>query len=335
MRSGYPRRRPTSSGPRPLIEGALLAALTVVIALVAYYVPLIGPLLGLTWAIPVMLVHVRHGFRLSVLTVVVAASVLAVIVGPIEALLRAAYFGFVGIAFGYAFRRRLSSSWAILVGSLGSVLSIAAIFTLLFFIFGENQVALMKTAYTQAIVQSQEIWKRFGLEQTPAMQAQLAGFKAFIDNLDLLLPALLVSAGVMLSFLNYAVAGAILPRFGHRVEPIRPFADWRLAPEPLYAAAVVALGAAWVTSRPDLAPPVMTVMKTVGSSLYILIQYTLLIQGLAVAYDFLVHQGMARAMRIVVLVIAFSVPVVEYLGMLVGLLDPVVDIRQYWRRRQT
>lgn len=336
MSSRYPRRRSTAvTGTRPLIEGALLAALTVVIALVAIYVPVVGPLFGLTWAIPVMLVHIRHGGRLSALTVVVAAALLAVIVGPVEAILRAAYFGFVGMAFGYAFRRRLSSSWAILAGSLGSIAAMVVIFGLLLVVFGENQVTLMKSAYSQALVQAQEMYTRFGLDQNPDIQAQLAGFKAIVTNLDLLLPAILVGSGVMLSFVNYAVAGAILPRFGHRVEPIRPFADWRLAPEPVYIGALVTLGAVLLASRPGLPALVLTVSKTAGNSLYILVQYVLFIQGLAVAYNLLVHLGLAKALRIVVMALAFTVPPVQYLAMLAGLLDPVVDIRRYWRRTES
>ena len=324
-----------TTGTRPLIEGALLAALTVVIALVAIYVPVVGPLLGLTWAIPVMLVHVRHGWRLSILTVVVAAALLAVIVGPIEAVLRAAYFGFVGIAFGYAFRRRLSSSWAILAGSLGSIAAMIVIFGLLLVVFGENQVTLMKTAYTQAIVQAQEMYKRFGLDQNPDIQAQMAGFKAIVSNLDLLLPVILVGSGVVLSFMNYAVAGAILPRFGHRVEPIRPFADWRLAPEPVYIGALITLGASLLAGRAGLPPLLLTVTKTAANSMYVIIEYVLFIQGLAIGYDLLVHLRVAKFMRIVVMALGFTIPPVQYVAMLAGLLDPALDIRRYWRRNET
>ena len=41
----------------PLTEGGLLAALTVVIALAAVYLPLVGPFIALLWPLPLFLVR--------------------------------------------------------------------------------------------------------------------------------------------------------------------------------------------------------------------------------------------------------------------------------------
>ena len=56
-----------------MTESGLLAAITVVMALIGVYVPLLGTVAILMWPLPILILIVRHGLRWGVMAVVVSA----------------------------------------------------------------------------------------------------------------------------------------------------------------------------------------------------------------------------------------------------------------------
>ena len=61
----------TSHRITPLTESGLLSALTVILALAAVYLPVVGVVASLVWAIPIIVLVVRHGLRWGVMAVLV------------------------------------------------------------------------------------------------------------------------------------------------------------------------------------------------------------------------------------------------------------------------
>ena len=85
----------------PLTEGGLLAALTVVIALAAVYLPLVGPFIALLWPPPLAVLVLRHGFRQGFLAMLVAGAALSMLMDPVIALRLVLGFGPLGLVLGF------------------------------------------------------------------------------------------------------------------------------------------------------------------------------------------------------------------------------------------
>ena len=64
----------TSHRITPLTESGLLSALTVILALAAVYLPVVGVVASLVWAIPVTVLVVRHGLRWGAMAVLVSGG---------------------------------------------------------------------------------------------------------------------------------------------------------------------------------------------------------------------------------------------------------------------
>ena len=64
----------TSHRITPLTESGLLSALTVILALAAVYLPVVGVVASLVWAIPVIVLVVRHGLRWGAMAVLVSGG---------------------------------------------------------------------------------------------------------------------------------------------------------------------------------------------------------------------------------------------------------------------
>ena len=48
---------------KPVTESGILSAITVVMALIGVYVPVVGWVAALVWPLPIILLIVRHGLR--------------------------------------------------------------------------------------------------------------------------------------------------------------------------------------------------------------------------------------------------------------------------------
>lgn len=89
----------------PLTESGLLTALTVIMALMAVYLPVLGMVAALLWAVPIILLVVRHGLRWGIMAVVVSAVIMAVLIEPMLSLRMTISFAPTGLALGYGFRQ--------------------------------------------------------------------------------------------------------------------------------------------------------------------------------------------------------------------------------------
>ena len=93
----------------PVAEGGLLAALTVILALAAVYLPVIGIAAALLWPIPIIVLVVRHGVRQGMMAAVVAGIIMALFIDPVTALQMVISFMPTGIVLGWGFRRSWSA----------------------------------------------------------------------------------------------------------------------------------------------------------------------------------------------------------------------------------
>ena len=56
---------------KALVEGAVFASLTAVLGIMVYYIPLLS-LIGMFWAVPIIIMGFRNGFKVSFISAIVA-----------------------------------------------------------------------------------------------------------------------------------------------------------------------------------------------------------------------------------------------------------------------
>lgn len=309
---------PQAVGTRSLAEGALLAAIAVILALAGMYLPLVGILAALTWPIPVLLAQLRHGMRLSVLVVAVTGLLLAGGVGPIPALGLVLTLGPLGIFLGEAFRRGASPG-VTLAAAGGAALSsnlLSLAVTLL--VIGQNPLHLYRQAIDEGLELSARLYERMGMDVTAVIgpireQMQLL--------LGLLFPFTLAMAAMTLGGLNYVLAVLVLRRLGYRIAPFPPFVSWRL-PRRAWLVLLIAIGLLYVDGgRKGLA-------HAAGSNLILAGQFAFLVSGLAVIYWWLGRFRLNRLVKVAAVTYVFAVQPLSVIAMLVGLLDIAFD----WRK---
>lgn len=115
---------------KALVESSILTAAAVVLILMCLYLPAFF-LVGLfIWPIPITLIYIRHGFKYSLLSLVVTYIITAMTSDPVTALGLVMVYGLLGVVLGYAVNSKKTASVSLVIMSTAAFLSTMAVFKL-------------------------------------------------------------------------------------------------------------------------------------------------------------------------------------------------------------
>ncbi len=319
------RRHPT----RGLTEGAILAALTAIVAAAGLIAPVVAVLLA---PLPIMLLVIRWGLRTAVLASVVAAALLLQFFGPVIAAPIVAAFVSLGLALGWGVRRGLAAHLTILVGAaafLGATLATFAVFTAA---LHQDLVGQIIEAQVRASQTMTPLLQRLGaspqqIETMRAMWETVCAEHSCVPALmpplvRMVLPPALALSALFWAYLCYTVARAVLRRVGHELPGVPPILAWRLHPLP----ASVLLGSAVGLNLLRLRFPQAAEAALSAEFAYLIVFG---FQGVLVGIAWMNRRGISRFAQIMVgiLLLRFGDVSVAALAIL-GLLDSWLDYRR-------
>jgi len=307
---------------RPLVESALLAALGAVMILIAWYVPVIGVVVGLVSPLPAAVAVIRHGIRWGLMSSIVTMLVLVPMVGLTVAIALWVVNGAMGISFGYAVRRNLSASMVLLTAAGGSLVATIAEFASAYFLMGltlDKQLDEVITAWNQALEMNRKL-----LGPNPVLDQ----FASLMPTKELMLramPAILILTAFVLAYINFELFRRILPRLGYTLLGLPPFSEW-IFPEAVGHAGIlgfIALELQAYYNAPLLARAVENV--------YMVVSILCVVEALAFLAFYLLRYGIPRfmvgALMFLAVSILFGSGPLALLATLFGMIDMLFDFR--------
>jgi uncharacterized protein YybS (DUF2232 family) len=328
--AAVPGKPPDRSRTRGLTEGAILAALTAIVAAAGLVIPFIGLVLA---PLPIMLLVIRWGLRMGVLAAIVAGLILLQFFGPLTAFSVVA-FAPIGLALGWAVQRNLGATRTILAGAIALSASSLAGLSMARFVLHQDVLNQMLDMMIKSEVEGLRIslaaMERMGTvppERLREMQSTIDTFPNFLSTLvHTLLPVLAALAMLMWTYFCYLAARAVLRRVGHPIPALPPMRRWRasvgLASVLLYSAAGLSLASRWL---PLLGVPALNV---VWLNLFL---FGFL--GTLVAATWMDRWRVPRLMQLVAGVLLLQSGFLPLLALaIVGLLDTWYDYRHLLQR---
>lgn len=311
---------------RALMEGAIFAAITVVIGIIRFYVPIVS-LISIVWSVPAILIAFRHGFKVSIISVLVSFVLVAVMTNPFEGLGFFFGFGIPGIIMGYLLKKKFTPGKTIFI--TGLVLAVCSIFSIY---FGALAIGIdiiksydklfidMKNAYRTAADTMASLYGAAGVSREELMKTT-ESFVQAIDLMKLVLPGLLLIAGFVTSFINFKLTKTVLKRINHVIDDVTPFSLWRLS-------------AKWVIVVMSLLLFVLVEINMIrlpqlyAFSMNIFTGITVLftILGLSVGKFFLDKFSIPNAVKGIILF--FAMLLLGNMTMLLGVLDMLFNFRK-------
>ncbi len=344
---------PRTLSVRGLTESAILAALVALFALATRFMPLIGVASVFVCPIPLTVVVVRHGFRAAVLSAFVAALIAAMIGGPITGLTIALTFAPIGIALGAAVRGNVPAGRALLLTSAVATASLLANLGITLALSGVNPYALTIEGLQQGQESALDIYTRLGVDRA-RLEQQLGQFRQLLALLPRLIPVLVITGAVSTAYISFEVTRFVLRRFGYALRPLPPVSAWRVPALFVWLLPASFILQWWAQSAPlplalpgetlRLLPPEdasaflrslvtrLPVIETAGLNLWFLAQIVFALMGLVAGWVLLERYRTPRWLRWLLLLMAFSNPLLGAAAFFLGLADTVFDLRGRWRR---
>ena len=214
---------------KSITEGALMAALTAVLAMAGIYIPPLAPVVMLIWTLPVVVICLRRGMRAGAATMAVAGFVILVIATPtlaIEMLLRSAG---PALIIGYGLQRQWKSEHTILFTGIAAFIGLTASFALSFIIMGVDFDGFFSVD-PNAIDEIVKMFSDYGfMDQFQMSAPEMADYiSAMFVMLKHLFPAILLIAGLSTAFTNFIAANIVLKKLKIPLPPVTKLSTFRL-----------------------------------------------------------------------------------------------------------
>ena len=307
-----------------MTESGLLAAITVVMALIGVYVPLLGTVAILMWPLPILILIVRHGLRWGVMAVVVSGLLTAALVEPVVSLRLALAFAPGGIALGLGFRNEWSPVRTLVTGIVASMASKLAALALLFAITGVEPFSMQFDMMEASFDQTVEFYRGVGMSEDQLSEVR-TNLTENLSLMRLLVPLMVVLMGLMDTMVNYWIGGKVLRRLGHDVKTLPPFTEWRLPPVFVYVFAFSLIGAYWGTTRN------IDLLYRASLNLSMLATFAGMIEGISVYFYASKHFRWSKFLTMFIITFVMLNTFLVRILCLVGLFDMVIDYRKrYW-----
>lgn len=305
-----------------MVEAGILSAVAIVMALISMYVPVIGAFVNFVWPLPIIICGVRRGFRWSVMTLLVASIIIAMIISPMQAFFIAAIFGILGLILGECMRRHLPPYKLLLFGALGGVLALVINMVLSYLLMGLNPVEFMFNSFDESLVRLAEFQRSHGITEENIKQS-VDGYKEMLRMMKIIMPAAFLISAPLISMVNYWAAKKILGRLGETFEDFPPFKDITM-PWPVLALFIVSLAGVTYYYLHDQNSWLYTMFVNIQT----LTSFLMVLQGIVVVYWMIDHYKKPKWWGSTFVALMFFIPFLSQLMVYLGACDVAMDLRK-------
>jgi uncharacterized protein YybS (DUF2232 family) len=308
---------------KSLVEGALLAAINIILSIMALYMPILGTFATLVWPVPIVILGIRHGLRTSILSTVVAGIFVAILSGPFQAVNIVISFGLIGIAMGWAINKKLSPFKVLSIGGAASLISKVALVFITMLVIGINplteEINLLKESFSMA----GSLYEKLGMDPQ-TVETTIESFTRSLELLPLVIPGVFIMASALDTFLTYIVTKAVLSRMGQRLEDLTPFWLWRFPDFTvaffLFGNLLVLLETYWPVG----------VLKAIGMNIVLVFGFVFFIQGFSLLAFFLGKYDVAKPLRLLIVFFVLFNPLFLQILFFAGLFDILFNFRKIY-----
>lgn len=306
---------------KSIVEGAFLSAITALLFLASFYIPLLGTLISFLCPLPIIILCLRHNVKVALLALFISFFLVTLVTGPFQGLIAVLGFGILGITLGIVIKKKLSILEILLIGSFSSFIAKMLLMLIGLWLIGVNPLLLGLEQIDQGISQSLNFYQNMGINPE-----QLETYKnSLLQSLELIkiaFPAMLILGSVFDTIINYWVTEKILKRLGYSIEPFTPFHQWRVG-HSFFWSYLLGIFLLIINTKYNL-----PVLQRIGVNIQLLFSIIFLITGLAMIAHLFQYYKIKPFFFWVTCGIVFIQPLLSLLVTWIGILDVWIDFRR-------
>ncbi len=295
---------------RPLVEGAFLGALVLVLTFFSLYVPLAALFITFIWPVPIIILGVRHSMRFSIMATLVVAILSSILFHPFYFLVTLLGFGLIGIILGGALEEEFSPLKTYLLGTGASFFSQLLLLFVGMRLMGFNPLEELQHALEQAL----HLYARLGID--PQIMGEMEKMMADqVSLIMLLFPSIFLLSAAVTAGGSYLISLQVLKRLGYKKPTPTPFREWRLPKR--FAIGFLSL---FLIS--------LFIENAILQNLLLIFFILFFLQGLSAAYYLIRHHIKGSWPLLIILILFFLIsPLMVQIFMITGIIDIWFDLR--------
>lgn len=306
-----------------MVEAGILSAIAIVMALIAMYVPVIGAFVNFVWPLPIIICGMRNGLKYSIMSLIVATIIIAIIISPIQAFFLGAIFGLLGLVLGECMRRHMPPMKLMLYGSVGAVVALILNIILSFAVLDIDPIAMMFKSFEDSLVTMGDFYRSHGISEEDTKLA-VANYAEMIKMMRIIMPGAFLLSAPMLAFVNYFVAKKVLQRLGESFEDFPSFRLWKFPAWILvpFFASLVGVTYFFINKLTD------TWMYKLCVNVQTVCTFCLVLQAVSLIYWYVDAKNKPKWWAGVATTLTFIIPIMAQIMVYVGAMDMVADFRK-------
>lgn len=317
-----------SSRTTSLVEGGILSGVTVMLTLFGIYIPIFYIFIKLVQALPLLILVVRHGVKIGIIAAFVTAILIAIIVNPLNGLVFLVGLAPVAIVVGWSIRERKAVS-GLIFGAVAALLSKLAVIGIAFWLVNIDIIGQLVASIQESIPLAIEMYKTIGMDEA-SRNALSQMSSELIPTFILVIPALFIGQAFMEAYVNFWLARVVLRRLGHPIDDFPSVKYWDLPRAFLYG--WVLSFASWKGGAYFFGTQALT--YKFGLNCFVFFSGALFVQGLAVLNFFLTKHSVSKILRILIMILTLSIPMINFMVIYGGGIDMFANFRRLQRRQQ-
>lgn len=313
-----------NTNTKALVESGLMTALTVVLMLASYYLPLLGFTAMFVWPLPIAMVYVRHGKKYSLMALAASGLVAGLILGDfIPAAAMVLTFGIASVLLGYCVVHKTPVYYTIVLMGVAIFVGVLVMFKVYSVFLNQDLTAIFVDAFNQSIEAVKKMYASMNVSEEIVNQV-LSAFDA--NKLVMVMPFVLAGSSLLMAFICYFMAGKVFKRFSIQVESVKPFSEWYLPKKLVFAVTIFVL-IAYLTNYTK-----WNMGQSFFANTYLVFMYMFMINGLCSVDYFLKSKRLPRVIRVIVCVlIVFSG--ISTMLLFTGLIENALNLRKLDKSR--
>lgn len=296
----------------------MLLAIYAALLLLTTYIPVLGAITNLFMVLPFILFAYKND-RKSMLVFFIASLLISLIVGTVFAIPIAFTFGLTGLVMGDFIRKRKSREATYFGSSIAFLLTLVLTYVISVAFFQLDFIEEAIVATKSSIESSISMMESLG--QTPD-EKQMEELIAGVEAGRFLKPTLFVIASFISVFFIQLVSFPIARRFQVEVPKWKPFRYLQL-PKSLLWIYLFSMIASMVLNPEEGSFAFMAIVN-----IAFLLQWLMVLQGLAFIYHFSYAKKFTKAIPIMFTIGVLLFPQLLYIVRILGIIDLGFDLRK-------
>lgn len=300
-----------------LTEAAMICGILVIMGMLSAY---IFPFIDFFFPVPALIFSKRRGFKYSSLAIVAASIIITIILGPANGLIYLVLYMPMAIAMSYLIDKNKKASTVLLGGAAATLISIVLSLFVLDKILGVG-VSEQITAFIKEMFDMQEkIINIIGSKEQIGTIDEMS--EIIIELVVNLLPVIIMATSLALAYINYMVAQKLALRFKIELKQLRDIAFFSL-PRNFMMGIAFLLILSYILGKLNF--PNMEIITT---NIIVIVQFSLLLQGLALAKFYMVLRRVNNFLRIVIFIFIIFNPIIMGIMITLAIADLLFDFRK-------